>query len=210
MPEPGPAARQDVERRRRLDPQARVAVVDATDHQPQPRSLRVRGHEPERGPALEHRLLGLADAADLEEVVHDPDRIEADVVGLADDPGEGRADRLGPARPRERRDLEAELHSLRSVPVCRSVARSAPTRTIVLPAVRCRSAPDVAHPTTPFVSVTLRYGQIALVPSVVRSCVNARTRESRRPVLLGQPEANVSLLLSGKWRIGCPMGECWA
>ena len=34
--EPGPAARQDVERRRRLHPQARVAVVDATDHQPEP------------------------------------------------------------------------------------------------------------------------------------------------------------------------------
>ena len=29
-------------------------------------------------------------------MVHDPDRVEADVVGLADDPGEGRADRSGP------------------------------------------------------------------------------------------------------------------
>ena len=97
--EPGPAARQDVERRRGLDPQARVAVVDATDHQAEPRALRVRGHEPERGPALEHRLLDLADAPDLEEMVHDPDRIEADVVGLADDArrGSGRSPRGRPA-----------------------------------------------------------------------------------------------------------------
>ena len=35
-PEPCPAARQDVERRRRLDPQAGLAVVDAADHQAEP------------------------------------------------------------------------------------------------------------------------------------------------------------------------------
>ena len=80
-----------------LHPQARVAVVDAADHQAEARARRVRGHEAERGHALEHRLLGLADAADLEEVVHDPDRVEADVVGLADDPREGGAD--GSASP---------------------------------------------------------------------------------------------------------------
>ena len=39
--------------------------------------------------ALEHRLLDRADAADLEEVVHDPDRVEADVVRVAHDPGRG-------------------------------------------------------------------------------------------------------------------------
>ena len=32
---------------------------------------------------------------DLPEVVHDPDRIEADVVGGADGSGEGRTDRFG-------------------------------------------------------------------------------------------------------------------
>jgi len=35
----------------------------------------------ERREALEHRLLGPANAADLEEVVHHPDRVEADVIG---------------------------------------------------------------------------------------------------------------------------------
>ena len=95
---------------------AGVAVVDATDHQAEPGALRLGGHEAERRPALEHRLLGPADAPDLEEMVHHPDRIEADVVGLAGDPGEGRADGRRAAGPRERADLEADLHSLRSVP----------------------------------------------------------------------------------------------
>ena len=54
--EPGPAAGQDVERRRGLDPQPGVAVVDAADHQPEPGALAVGGHEAERRPALEHRL----------------------------------------------------------------------------------------------------------------------------------------------------------
>ncbi len=76
----------------------RVPVVDAADHQAEPRALRVRGHEPERGPALEHRIVDLADAPDLEEMVHHPDRIEADVVGVADDLGEGRGDRRRAAR----------------------------------------------------------------------------------------------------------------
>ena len=71
---------------------AGVPVVDAADHQAEARARRVRGHEAEGGHALEHRLLDRADAPDLEEMVHDPDRVEADVVGLADDAGEGRAD----------------------------------------------------------------------------------------------------------------------
>ena len=72
------------------------AVVDAADHEAEPRPLRVRGHEPERRQALEHRLLGAADAPDLEEVVHDPDRVEAGLVGVADDAGERGADGLVP------------------------------------------------------------------------------------------------------------------
>ena len=108
--EPGPAARQDVERRGGLHPQGRVPVVDAADHQAEAGAFRVRGHETERGPAFEHRFLDGADAADLEEVVHHPDRIEADVVGVADDLGERRADRGRAPGERVRIDLEAELH----------------------------------------------------------------------------------------------------
>ena len=40
-PEPGAAAGQDVERRRRLHPQPGQPVVDAADHQPEPRALDV-------------------------------------------------------------------------------------------------------------------------------------------------------------------------
>ena len=78
-----------------------MPVVDAADHQAEARALRVRGHEAEGRHALEHRLLGRADAADLEEVVHDPDRVEADLVGLADDPLERGADLGVAAGPRE-------------------------------------------------------------------------------------------------------------
>ena len=110
--EPGPAAGQDVERRRGLDPQARVAVVDAADHQPEPGPLAVGGHEPERRPALEHRLELRARPADLPEVVHHPDGVEADLVGRPDGAGEGRPDRLRSAGPGERVDLESELHDV--------------------------------------------------------------------------------------------------
>ena len=87
-----------------------LAVVDAAHHQPEPGTARMRGHEPERRPALEHGLFDGADAADLEEVVHDPDRVESGVVRVAHDAPQGRADGLRSTRPRERRDLQAELH----------------------------------------------------------------------------------------------------
>ena len=127
--EPGAAARQDVERGRRLDPQPRVAVVDAADHQPETRPFGLGGHEPERRPALEHRVLDRTDAPDLEEVVHDPERIEADLVGLAHDVAEGRADGRGPARPGERCDLEPDLHFVAK----RTKIRSAGPRANPLP-----------------------------------------------------------------------------
>src|SRR4051794_24603485 len=112
--EPCAPTGQDVEGGGRLDPESRVPVVDATDHQSEARAGRVRSHEPERRPAFEHRLFRPAVAPDLEEMVHDPDRIEAGVVGRADDVREGRTDRFGAARPRERVDLEAELHRCRA------------------------------------------------------------------------------------------------
>src|SRR3954453_19425652 len=84
--------------------------MDAADHQPEARPLRMRGHETEGRRALEHRLLGTADAADLEEMVHYPDRIEADLVGVLHDARERRPDRLRPTGPGERADLQADLH----------------------------------------------------------------------------------------------------
>jgi hypothetical protein len=76
----------------------------------------VRREEPERSHALEHRLLDPADTPDLEEMVHDPDRVEADIVGLARDAGERRPDLGVPAGPRERVDLDADLHAARMLP----------------------------------------------------------------------------------------------
>ncbi len=84
--------------------------MDAADHQPDAGALRVRGDEPECRPALEHRLLRPAHAADLEQVVHDPDRVEADIVRSAHDPLEVTGELRRAAGERERRNLQAELH----------------------------------------------------------------------------------------------------
>ena len=110
-PEPGPTAGQDVERGRGLHPQARRAVVDAPDHEADARPLGVGGNEAERGLALEHRRLGRAAAANLEEVVHDPDRVEADVVGSARHARQRRTDGGRAAGPGEVVDLEPEPHA---------------------------------------------------------------------------------------------------
>ncbi len=84
--------------------------MDAADHEPEPGARRVGGQVAERRPALEHRIGRRTDATDLEEVVHDPDRVEADVVGDAGDAGEGRPDRRRSTGEVERGDLQAELH----------------------------------------------------------------------------------------------------
>ena len=112
--EPGPAAGEDVEGRRGLDPQPRGAVGGAADHQPEAGPLAVGGHEAERRPALEHRLELGARRADLPEVIHHPDRVEADVVGGPHGAGEGRSDRLRAAGPGERVDLQVRASRCRS------------------------------------------------------------------------------------------------
>ncbi len=109
-PEPGATTGQHVERRGGLDPEAGGAVVDPADHESQARPLAVRRHEAERGLALEHRRLWRPVAADLEEMVHDPDRVEAGIIGGPHDPREGRADGSRTAGPGELVDLESELH----------------------------------------------------------------------------------------------------
>src|SRR5690606_5610142 len=61
--------------------------------------------------------------ADLEEVVHDPDRVEAHLVGGPRDAGQGRPDLGRPTGPGELVDLEAELHGALIVARSPRVAR---------------------------------------------------------------------------------------
>jgi hypothetical protein len=112
----GPAAAQDVERRRRLGPESGLAVVHAADHQPERRVSGMCGHVAEGRPAFEHRVLGRADAPDLEEVVHDPERVEAGRVGRLDDARQGGADGGSAAGPGERGNLQPDFH--RVTPGC--------------------------------------------------------------------------------------------
>src|SRR5690606_27628496 len=97
-----------------------------------------RGGERERGVALQHRLLRGAHPADLEEVVHHPQRVEARLVRLAGRPAEDRADPLRSAGEGEAGDLKADAHGVpllvrvlvnRRVPTLRSGVRSRSTET---------------------------------------------------------------------------------
>ena len=103
-------ARQHVERGHRLREQARLAVDDRGDHGQQLDPLGLGGQEAERGVGLEHLVLGRADVADLPDVVHDADPVDAAVVGALGDVTELGAELGGPAFPGEVRDVQTQFH----------------------------------------------------------------------------------------------------
>lgn len=84
--------------------------MDTSHHQPEARALGVRRREPKGRVALEHGLALGAWPHDLEEMVHDPYRVEARLVGGMYDPGQRGADLGTSARPRERENLKPYLH----------------------------------------------------------------------------------------------------
>ena len=134
--QPCPAAREHVERGHRLGQDARMAVDDARDHGAQPGPRGLSGQERERAVAFQHLPLRRAVHADLEEMIHHPDRIEA---GRVRGPADGRQRRTEPlrsARPGEIGDAEADLHR-----GCQSTARAAPAAEPKpsLPACRAQS-----------------------------------------------------------------------
>src|SRR5207247_2941416 len=77
----------------------------------EPRTGRGGGEVAEGGAGLEHVLLGRTNRLDLEEVIHHADEVEPALVGGARDLPKRRTDLFRAARPREERDLEADLHS---------------------------------------------------------------------------------------------------
>src|SRR5579864_2600566 len=79
-PEPGPAAGEDVQGGHRLGEDARIAVDGAGHHGTQLHPLRHRRHEGQRAVALEHLVFRRTEAANLPEVIHDPERIEPGLV----------------------------------------------------------------------------------------------------------------------------------
>ncbi len=78
-----PTAADDVERRHGLREHRRVPVGVAGDERGQLDRLGRRGDSGERRVRLEHRLVGLADAGELIEVVHHEHGIEPGRLGLA-------------------------------------------------------------------------------------------------------------------------------
>ena len=109
-PQPRSAAGEHVQRGHRLGKDARVPVGDARHEGAEPCRPGVGGQEAEGSVGLQHRFLGSANPPDLEEVVHDPDRVVAGAVGGPGDLGEGGPDLGRTARPCERRNLQSELH----------------------------------------------------------------------------------------------------
>jgi hypothetical protein len=110
-PKNGPPSGEHVQGGHRLGENAGVAVGHAGHHGPQLDPLGEAGGIGERGVALRHVQLGRADHGDLEEVVHHPQAGQADLVTAPGDPGKGRGDRAGRARPAEEGDLGAEAHA---------------------------------------------------------------------------------------------------
>ena len=109
--EPGPAAREDVERRHGLEQEAGVAVGHPRHEGAELDPLGDRRRVGERRVALEHVQLGRADHRDLEEVVHDPQRGEPRCLGVAGDVAPRRARGGGGVGPGEPGDLQSELHA---------------------------------------------------------------------------------------------------
>ena len=85
-PEQRPAARDDVECGDHLGQERGLPVGHARDEGAQAEARGASGKRPQQGVGLEHLLVGLAEHRELEEVVHDEQRVEAGVL---------RGDRLG-------------------------------------------------------------------------------------------------------------------
>src|SRR5262249_17522804 len=101
--------REDVQRRNSLGQDSRVPVRHPGDHRHDLHLRGVRRDECQGCVCLQHLALGWAEATDLEEVVHDADRVEARLIGGACDPGQICTKMLRSALPGEARDLEADL-----------------------------------------------------------------------------------------------------
>ena len=112
-PEDRPATRQDVEGRRGLREQRRVAVRDAGHERAQPDAARFAGERGKDRPALEHRIGNGTDALDLVQVIHDRDEAEARLFGglrLLDDPVEQALVRCVGERVQRKMQAEPGFH----------------------------------------------------------------------------------------------------
>ena len=109
--EVSPATGEDIERGHRLHQDAGLAVGDAGDHRAQRDPLGHAGGKRQGRVPLQHRLRHLANMRDLKEVIHDPERIEAPLVGVAGDAGELRGNAGVAAGGHESGDRDTEFHS---------------------------------------------------------------------------------------------------
>ena len=101
--------REHIKRGCLLDQDSRVPVRDAGHERPELDPFGGSGKEGEREPALQQRRVP---AAQLNEVVPDPDRVEPRLLGPPADIGQVPAHVGRPAGPVELVDLQSELHAV--------------------------------------------------------------------------------------------------
>src|SRR5690349_22036074 len=106
----GPSAGEDIERRRRLDQDARIAIRNASDHRAQADALGFARGKRQRAPPLQHLLLFRANPANLEEMIHHPQAIESGVFCAPCDVAEGAPQLLGAAGPGKSWNLQTYAH----------------------------------------------------------------------------------------------------
>src|ERR1700682_6035213 len=110
-PEPGSPAREDIEGGDGLRQDARLVVNDPRHHGAELGVLGHRGDVAERAVAFEHLVVFGAVHADLPEVIHHPDGVEAGLVRGARNVAQ-RAPELGRSGwPGEISDIESDLHA---------------------------------------------------------------------------------------------------
>jgi pimeloyl-ACP methyl ester carboxylesterase len=111
--EPGAPIREDIEGRDDLGEQTRLPVDRSGDQGEQLRPPGVGGQVAERRVSLKHGVLGGANPADLEKVVHDGHHVESALVGGAGRPGQVLGQRRRAARVGEVWNLETKFHAPR-------------------------------------------------------------------------------------------------
>lgn len=110
--QPRPAARQHVQGGDGLDEQRRWSDRRRRDHRPQLDALRRRGHVGKGRVGLEHRFVDRGGRVHLQQVVGDPERVEAGPVDLLGEVGDLTGQRGRLAGPRVVGEGDAELHDI--------------------------------------------------------------------------------------------------
>src|SRR5690242_16427494 len=106
-----PPTGEHVERRHRLDEEARIAIGYASHKRAELDTAGAPGGEPQCRIRFEHLVFGGAKIADLVKVIHHPETVETGLFSALGDRAKLLAQSRLPARPCEVIDLQSDSHS---------------------------------------------------------------------------------------------------